>query len=444
MPLPHLSRRRFLAGAAATASLPLFSRTALPTNPRVVVVGAGAAGLAATRRLLDAGLEVILIEARQRIGGRAHTETTTFGVPYDRGCHWLHVARLNPWVEYGLNNGFTLYPASEDYSLRIGAQAATPADIGDFEETYEAIYHDIGSMGSRGADVSAASVANQKGPWAPLVAAMIGPWSMGKDLEDFSCLDWWSGEDGADYYCREGFGTMVTHYGRDLPVRLGTPATRIRWGGKGVTIETPDGTLDADAAIITVSTGVLAAERIAFDPPLPLWKQEAFQRISMGHYNNVALQFSEDVFGIEEDTYLFYRTDSQRALGVLAKIAGTNLNFGFVGGSFARELEREGEAAGIAFALEELRKLIGNRIDRAFVKGAMTRWGEDPWTLGAYASAEPGQAHRREDLRAPLGDRLFFAGEAYHESLWATCGGAYLSGQDTADQLYRTLQGRAG
>lgn len=435
-----VSRRAFLLGATAAALTPRWAGAALPSNPDVVVIGAGAAGLAAARTLMEDGFSVALLEARWRTGGRAYTETETFGVPYDQGCHWLHNEGHNPWIDYGRDHGFTVYRARSDETLFVGAREATEAEYAAYDTAYNTASRAIAKAGEAERDIAAGEVVPEKGAWAPLVAAQHGAWSMGKDLGDFSCLDWWNSAGGGDWFCKEGFGSLVAHYGRDLPVKLSSPVRRIRWDGPGVTVEFPAGSLRAKAAIVTVSTGVLAAEKIAFDPPLPVETREAFDRISMGTYNNIALMFSEDLFELGDDAYIAYRMETPEGMGLISNVSGTGLSYGYVGGSFGHELERAGAEAAVDFGLGEVRKLVGGRTDRAFVKGTMSRWGEDPWTLGAYASAEPGYTHLREMLRQPVGERVFFAGEACHPDLWATCGGALLSGIQTAGAVSRALQ----
>ncbi|MFQ6024848.1 MAG: flavin monoamine oxidase family protein [Acidiferrobacterales bacterium] len=438
-----LSRRRFLLGLATAALLPRWTWATLPTNPDVVIVGAGAAGLSAARTLMDRGLRVAVLEARNRIGGRAYTETETFGVPYDHGCHWLHNAHLNPWIGYAQRSGFSVYPAPSAFTVFVDKQRVTKAENEARRKAYADLRRAISEAGRRGKDVSAASVVSTESPWYPLAAASIGPWDMGKDLEDFSCLDWWNSEGGDDWYCKQGFGALVAHYGRGTPVRFSTPAHKIRWGRQGVAVESVSGTLTAQAVIVTVSTGVLAAETLAFDPPLDKTKQEAFHRISMGHYNHIALYFSDDVFGLGDDAYLAYKTNTTRATGFLTNISGSRLAFGYVGGRFARELEKAGVDAAVDFGRDALRKIFGSNINKKFIKGNYTRWGEDPWTLGSYASADPGYTHMRRHLRRPVAERIFFAGEACHPSMWATCGGAYLSGIDTAREVSRVLRQKA-
>ncbi len=432
-PSPELSRRTVLAGLASLPAAPAFA--ALPANPDVVIVGAGAAGLGAARTLIDKGLGVAVLEARDRIGGRAHTESATFGVPYDHGCHWLHSAYRNPWVRYAEDNGFDAYVEPDRQTIYVGDRPATRDENNAANIAYSDLWRAIADAGREGNDVSAASVAPVTGAWDALAAARIGPWSMGKDLEDFSCLDWWNSDGGDDWFCREGFGTLVAHYGRGLPVRLSTPVTGIRWNGPDVAVDTADGTLIAKAVLLTVSTGVLASGGIEFTPALPPEKVESFHRLPMGTYNHIALQFSENVFGTGPDHYFSYQTDTTDAVGFLTNVSGTDLNFGYVGGDFGRGLEKAGVAAAVDWGLGELRKIFGSTIDKAFVKGNFTRWGEDPWTIGSYASAEPGYTHMRGALRKTVAERIFFAGEACHHSMWATCGGALLSGINVARRV---------
>lgn len=439
--LSDISRRSFLAGLGATLVVLRLAHAQFPSNPDVVVIGAGAAGLAATRVLMEGGLEALLIEASDRIGGRAYTETTTFGVPYDHGGHWLHVAASNPFVAYGRKHGFDVYPAPEVYRVFDGGRELDAEEQDMLWNAWGELYRAIGAQGERGNDISAAeAAAGIEGPWSATAAFGIGPWSMGKDLEDFSVVDWWSGADGTDWFCREGFGALIAHWAGDIPVSLNTRATRIDWSTDGVIVETDRGSIRARAVIVTVSTGVLASGAIVFSPVLSARKRESFERISMGLYNHITLQFSEDVFGMGPDGYLVFRVnDDRKGFGVLTNAGGHGLAYCDVGGSWARDLEEESAEVRIDYAMGELRGMLGSSIDSYFMKGAVTSWGRNPLTLGSYASAEPGAHALRSVLRQPMGDRIFFAGEACHRSLWSTAAGARLSGEEVARDVARSL-----
>ena len=440
-----VSRRRFLIGGSVLLlNSSLLSRADFPANPDVVVIGAGAAGIAAGKTILESGRTVAIIEAADRIGGRVVSDTSTFGIPYDAGAHWLHYGETNPFLKYGEDNGFTMYKSPADRILYIGSRPATKEEYATFESAEDNTYAAIEKAGQRGKDVSPASVVPNIGEWHDTVHLAVGPYEMAKDYDHFSCQDWFNSEDGTDYYCKEGFGALFAHSAKDVPVRLSAKAEKIKWGGQGVSIETTQGDLSAKACIVTVSTGVLANEEIHFDPPLPLAKQESFHGISMGIYNHIALQFRQNFFGINEDGYLLYKINStgaksSRGMITLVNASGGNLSYADVGGEFARALEKEGRAASIDFALSELRKIFGSEVDRQFIKADATAWGLNPLFHGSYASAEPGKYKMRSVLKQPVGERIFFAGEALSEDDWATVAGAHKSGVATAESVLSAM-----
>lgn len=438
-----LSRRKFLAGLATVPFFINQVRAAAPKNPDVVIVGAGAAGLGAAKTLSELGISFVLIEAQNRIGGRAYTDHHTFGVPYDMGCHWLNYGRINPWIEYGKNNEFTLYRTPEEpYGLFIGSQKASPEELKAYYDAWDYLEKRIGKIAERSAspDISPGSKIELDTKWKKLAAYMMGPLDMAKEFDDFSCQDFWESPGDDPHYCKEGYGTLVAHYGRKLPVHLANPVHHINYQGPGIKVDTLEGTINAKAVILTVSTGVLAADKIKFTPVLPVKKQESFQYISMGTYNNVALQFSKDFFGLGPDRYVDYVSeDGSKTGGMLTNMGGTNLSYLYTGGDFGKELENAGVKASVDWALNEIVNIYGSDVKKHFIKGNMTRWGEHPWTLGAYAAAEPGYFHMRKELRRTIAKRVFFAGEATHPLQWATCGGGILSGIDAAGNVAHTL-----
>lgn len=438
----RIDRREFvsLCGAGVLAPSALGASEGLPANPDVVIVGAGAAGIAAAHALRAAGLSHVHLEAGSRVGGRVRTESDSFGVPYDHGAHWVQNRTRNPYFNRAKASGLRFYEAPESYAIYGDDRAASAAEEAELWARWDAVSGAIGKAGRAGRDVAPASVAPSEGRWTRTAWFGIGPWEMGKDMTDFSCLDWWNSADSVDWYCAEGYGRLVAEHAAGLTVALDTPATRIRWSGSGVEVETPRGTIRARAVIVTVSTGVLAAEKIAFDPPLPAEKRDSFHAITMGDYNHIALHFREDIFGMGEDGYVLHRVDdSDEAFGALTNASGSGLAYCDVGGSFARELERAGTAAATDFVLGKLRHLIGGDVDRYLTGSAVTEWSSDPHVLGCYASAIPGGYAMREVLRRPVADRVYFAGEACHDDLWATVGGADISGTRTAEAVARQL-----
>ncbi len=437
----NITRRQFIAAGMA-AMLPRTAGADSVSEPDVVVVGAGAAGLAAARTLLEKGRRVVLVEASHRIGGRAHTDTSIFGVPFDLGAHWLHNGRKNPYNKYAKNNGFKVYPVPEIYHLysadgeRVGSK-----QLKKLWKEHDKLRKAIGRAGKAGKDVAASAVTGKINKrWSNTARLMLGAWTMGKDFDDFSTLDWWNSDGGADYFCKSGFGTLVAHYGRGIEVSLNNAVSRIDWSGKRVLVESSKGMLKPRAVIVTVSTGVLASDQIKFFPELPAAKRESFDAIPMGAYDHIALLFSKDVFGIGSDGYFFSEIgDDGKGFGTLTNSAGSGLAYCDVGGSWGRELHRASEADKIDYALQHLKSLLGNDVTQSFVKGAATAWGLNPLTLGSFASARPGAYKMRAVLRRSVGDRIFFAGEACHPSMWATVGGAHLSGVSAARSVSKLL-----
>jgi len=432
-------RRTFTGSLLATSALAGSSRAAFSSTSDVIIVGAGAAGLSAARTFEEAGITYKVIEARGRIGGRAYTETETFGVPYDVGGHWLHNSDVNPWISYAKANGFRVYSdQGEEVSFADG-QSLGSDWVDSIYEAIEEIGYQIYLAGERGRDESIEQFFDLNKPSHSGAASFFVHDFYGKELKDISTAAF-SWEDlGEDWICSEGFGTLVAHYGRDVPVELNTEVTKIDWSGKGVRVETSRGTLEAKAVVLTPSTGLLASGKIQFDPVLPVEKVEAINAFTMGVYNHVAMMFRSDIFGLGPDGYPqpANRTIDQPALA--SNVSGSGLCMLWTGGDLSRDLEAAELAAAVDYGLEQVKSMLGAQIEREFVKGNFTRWGQDPWSLGSYASKQPGLPGNRAALRAPVGDRLFFAGDQCHELVSSTIAGAHESGIETANAVASLL-----
>ena len=207
--------------------------------PDVVVVGAGAAGISATHTLLSLGLSVTTVEAAARIGGRCWTDSAAFGVPYDVGAHWLHYGDQNFYLSYGRDNGFQVYRDTQKYELYEknlrrpnGSQLIHMADDRFWTAIQKAIDNNL--------DISVAEATGRLSD-RDLADFIYGPWIMGKETEEFSVFEYSSGVDGADWFCRQGFGAIVARYGQGLPISLQTEVTAIDWSGKCVNVQTKQG-----------------------------------------------------------------------------------------------------------------------------------------------------------------------------------------------------------
>jgi monoamine oxidase len=241
---------------------------------------------------------------------------------------------------------------------------------------------------------------------------------------------------------KEGLGALVAQFAKGLPIQTGTVVTGVDWSGPGVTVRTQRGDIQAQAVIVTVSTGVMSARSIKFTPDLPADVWQAFDDLPMGLLTKIALQTDGARFGLPESAFLTRAVDEPlpaKAAFFLSFPAGYDLCVGFVGGSRAWEIEKDGEDAAISFATDQLSSMLGSNIRRHIRKGQMTNWGSNPWTRGAYAAARPGRHKSRAMLSDTLGDRVFFAGEALGGAYPALLSGAHISGEAAARQAAKIL-----
>ena len=266
-PLQH-GRRQFLKTAAASSLLPSISFADFPSNPHVVIIGAGIAGLEAARTLTNQGVTFIMIDANDRIGGRVYTNHSVFNVPFDTHAHWMRASPANPLLDHARARGFEVYRDPGRIEYFVGNRKATDEELTDLHQTdalfNSRIKHSALSSAS-GADDNARTALGEDffaTPWGYTVASDYGVWDMAQDSADWSPKSWWSSLDATSWFCTQGYGAVVADYGRAVPVRLRTGASTIDWSGPDVTVTTSAGTIRAKAAILTVSAGVLALHRL--------------------------------------------------------------------------------------------------------------------------------------------------------------------------------------
>jgi len=406
----------------------------------VVVIGAGAAGLGAAKALAAAGRSVTVVEAMGRIGGRAWTTSRDFGVPFDIGCAWLHAADRNPFYPEAQAAGWTLryHDMALDH-LYFGARKASAEEFATLTEAEAALQAAIAAHD--GPDDRLATLAREC-HLENAVSVFNGPMDFGKDDDEISIADFRSAEDlEPNYFTREGYGALVAHWGRDVPVTLNCPARRIRWDGPGVEVETDRGTLRAKAAIVTVSTGVLAFDGIRFTPDLPVETRAAVHDLPMGLLTKIPLRVNGTRFGMEAFEDVLSIGHARHDLFLLCFPFDLDMVVGFVGGDFAWEMEAAGPAAAVDFLSGRLEAMFGSSVRSHIGYGTMTNWAAEPFVRGAYAVASPGRADARRVLAQPVGERIWFAGEALGGGQIQTAAGARLSGEATGRALAARLAG---
>lgn len=443
--MPELTRRSFLAASAALAAAPAFAAPqALPSGEiDVVIIGAGAAGIAAARRIAAAGRNYLLIEAADHIGGRCITDVGTFGVPFDRGAHWIHAPASNPVARLAPGRGLEIYPAPRSQKVRIGLRYARESELEDFLSAQVRSTRAIDDAARRADVACEQALPTDLGDWRSSVEFVLGPFPYGKDLANLSAVDFARApERNSDAFCRQGFGVLLAAGAAGVAVSLSTPATAINVS-RGVEVQTPKGSIAARTAIITVSTNVLASGSIRFTPDLPYRTSEAFNRLSLGSYDHIALQLKGNPLGLESDDLVFEKSADTHTAAILGNVYGTSLCLIEVAGSFGHDLSAQGPAAMVDFAGDWLAKLYGDQMKKAVTRASATRWDSDMHTLGAMSAALPGGHAARATLAEPVREALWFAGDAVHDTLWGTVGGAWESGERAADAVLHRLAATA-
>lgn len=408
------------------------------SDPDVVVIGAGAAGLAAAKTLIAHGFAVQVVESRGRIGGRAWTDTSHYSVPVDLGCSWLHSADVNPFLDIAAELGFHVKRTEPGWTGRRRIGQLSDAERSAVETTISDGLEAIHEAGEAGEDIAASAVLDTQAPGRPLLDAVIS-WIYGADPDQVSTIDAARYRDtGHNWPVKEGYGALVQAYGAGLPVALNTRATVIDWSGPGVSVTTSAGRIKARAAVVALPTTVMAEDRVRFTPDLPAKKRSAMENLPLGVADKVFFRLIGEPADMSADSFVRGRHDTSRTCSLQIRPFGRDIVNCYFGGRFAREMEEQGTMVEAARA--ELVNAFGSKVTQHLTDPRATAWFLDPDSRGSYSAALPGHGHRRADLAAPLEDRLFFAGEACSPDFFSTCHGGYLSGIAAADAAAAALK----
>ena len=470
-----VSRRRVVGGALATSISAALARSGLvaaqEATPEsgsatstiesgsadfdVIVVGAGVAGLGAGQMLRSLGARAVVLEARDRSGGRCYCDNT-FPAPFDFGGQFFQ--QVVPNALGGTNNPlFDLYIAQGGPDMPCVLVPDIYERGARLPDAEQAPFHDLAT--AFGAELAVAGIAAQLGapdvsvtdatsdlagePWYTLTTAFLAL-ALDAPASQLSCLDVWNDvqfaitPDGApsDKVNPTGMGNFIAQFADGLDIRLATRVTEIDLtGADWITVVTDQGPLEARAVIVTAPMTVLAAGDIVFRPALPTAYEQAFHDLPFGVVDKLGIAFSTDIFGeTPANTVVTRHQDlggDRFGMG-LAKLAGAPMMNLFVAEELARELETGGPAAFDAFAREFLTDTFGSAAAAAIERTIVHPWGSDPLTMGSYSAAKVGKVDARATLADPIDDRLFFAGEAISTNAHSSLHGAYLTGQQAA------------
>lgn len=433
-----LTRRSFLA----MAGLALAPLACVPKREatRVLVVGAGISGLAAASQLRKQGHEVVVVEARDRIGGRIWTDRT-LGVPVDLGASWIHGPQGNPLTGLARQAGVATAVTPDDEVTVWGPGGPVAArDLVDAESSYwdllEAAQELAWELDSD-INLSQAVRRAQPGAWDdPLHRYFLKAYTefeVGASADRISARSWDDDEafEGADVVLPGGYDALIRLLAEGLDIRLNEPVLTIRHGARGAAVETEKGSREADHVVVTLPLGVLQSSSIRFVPTLT---NLALNLVSMGVVNKVALLWDEpfwsgeQYFGFTQGEFPYYLNAS--------RFAGAPMLMTFALGAVAEPCEAWSESELRERALAPLRSVWPQA---PYPKAVLrTRWRDDPFARGAYSYAGIGVT--AEDFAAlgrPVGDSLLFAGEHTHPQYRASVHGAYLSGLREAERIAR-------
>ena len=407
-------------------------------HPDVVIIGAGAAGIGAARRLVAAGVAPLLLEALDRPGGRAWTVRVA-GVPVDLGCGYLHSADRNPWTRIAMETGFEIdrrEPGWDRQYKNLGADAAEWAEA-------SAAFARWGERLAEAPPKSdiAADAMEPGSRHRAFLQAMSG-YISGDELERISARDYAAYEAASthrNWRLPAGYGALVSaSLPAEAQLRPRTALREIRLGERRLVLETSAGTVRADAVVLTVSTHVLAGDAIRMPTALDPWR-EAAARLPLGADEKLFFEITDPGL-FEPETHVLGNLHDPATGSYSLRPLGRPIVECFLGGAGARAMAAGTPEAAFARATEELAGLFGGAVRRGLRPLRASGWTNTPSIGGAYSHALPGQAEARAMLARPYDSRLFFAGEATRPADFSTAHGAYLSGVRAAEQVMAALK----
>jgi monoamine oxidase len=408
------------------------------SDAEVVIIGGGAAGVSAARRLRASGVDALLLEARDRLGGRAWTVPDASGFPLDLGCGWLHSADQNPWVEIAQAQGREIDRTLPPWERRSTQLALHGEEAAEFSRALREFRDRVETIGESGPDRAAVDFLEPGGRWNGLIDA-VSTFYSGAELDRVSARDLARYADsGVNWRVVEGYGSVIAAHGADLRVELNCKVERVDHRGHDLRIETQSGAIVARGVIVTLPSRWIAEEEDFFLPALPE-KTRAASGLPLGLADKLFLALS-GAEAFEPDSRVFGVVNSTATAAYQFRPRGRPLIEAYFGGTLAAELEAGGEGAFFDFAVGELVGVFGaDFADRVAPRGSHS-WGVDPLSRGSYSYALPGRADDRAALAAPVDGRIFFAGEACSRTDFSTAHGAFRTGVVAAEQAIEALR----
>ncbi|OAE34520.1 hypothetical protein AXG93_1515s1020 [Marchantia polymorpha subsp. ruderalis] len=414
------------------------------SRPTVLVIGAGVAGLAAARVLQAQSFKVVVLESRDRVGGRVYTDHS-FGFPVDMGASWLHgLCKSNPLAHLVGQLSYALFDMEGNkvpQHLVTEVGLAFEALLEETKKIREEISTDISvkkafsTVLERRPDLRQEGLRYKVLQW--YLCRMEG-W-FAADADNISVQSWDEEEvlQGGHGLMVRGYGPVIAALSEGLDIRLNTRVRKVLRRVQGVRAITEDGTVyDADAAVIAVPLGVLKADIIRFEPRLPDWKEISIKDLGFGNENKIALFFDRVCWPNVEFLGVVAPTSYGCSYFLnLRKATGHPVLVYMPAGRLANDIEKLSDEAAASFAVMQLKRILPNAAEP--IRYLVSHWGTDPSSLGCYSYDAVGKPHDLyERLRTPV-DNLFWAGEATSQRFPGTVHGAFATGVMAAEECCR-------
>lgn len=419
--------------------------------PMVVVIGSGLAGLAAAQRLQQEGYNVLILEARDRLGGRTWTSQQWEDAPVDLGASWIHGIEGNPLTELATKINTPLVETSYDSAIAYGVtgEPFSEAERQLLIELQTQIDQAIATAQDQDNDQSLQTLLDEAldRENQPLATQQFIDFLLNSTIEHeyagslAELSTQWFDEsevfEGEDAIFTEGYQVIVNYLAQDIPVKFNQVVTEINYSGDRPIIITDQDRYEADYVVLTVPLGVLKSQTITFIPELPTAKQTAIGALGVGVLNKCYLRFPEVFWSAEIDW--LEQIGTERNLWTewvnLAGVTGLPILLGFNAATQGKAIESWQDQAIVDSAIATLKRIFGDDIPDP-IDYQITRWQADPFARGSYSFNAVGSTpEMRDRLAAALNDQLFFAGEATERSYFATAHGAYLSGLRAAQEI---------
>ncbi|MCW1966830.1 MAG: FAD-dependent oxidoreductase [Anaerolineae bacterium] len=427
---------------------------AAPTStqsPDVIIIGAGIAGLAAAQKLMQRGERVLVLEARDRIGGRLWTSNKWADAPMDLGASWIHGVQGNPITALAKQIGAKMARTSYDAAIGYGpdGKPLTDAQEAVIERYDKAIRQALRTAQKQDPDQSVKAVIEKALNVTKLPADAQRAVSFvlnGKLEQEYGgsvaelSAHWYDDSaefDGEDELFLAGYGAIATHLAKNVPIETKTQVRRIEWKRGEASVTTDGKTYRAEKVLLTLPLGVLKRGAVAFAPALPAQKQKAIEALKMGVLNKCYLRFPKVFWESKYDwmEYVSPKAGEWVEWVSFARPTGLPILLGFNAADAGRAIEALSDEKIVASAMQTLRTIFGRNIPDP-TDFQITRWNADPFAGGSYSFNPVGAVpEMREHLAKPVDETLFFAGEATSRKYFGTVHGAYLSGIRAADEI---------